>query len=183
MTRRFPRAGRPAGSTLGRPGQQHIAIECVGEKPCGKQRRPRVAPSASDLPQLRAQFQPRLPPFPPRRSHLERPLQKGFTRRPRVPSPQDVNEGLATGKRQLRWRGDSATRLAAASALLLATNLLWIIAVVLNVVGPLGSLSAGLLAWLAFVLDIPGVLLLAGADAELTREQAPGWARPPVGIT
>ena len=68
-------------------------------------------------------------------------------------------------------------RLAAASALLLATNLLWIIAVVLNVIGPVGSLSAGLLAWLAFVLDIPGVLLLAAAYAGLTREQGLGWNR------
>src|SRR5947209_6985900 len=103
--------------------------------------------------------------------------QKPFTRRPRVPSPQDGNEGLANGERPLRWLGDSAARLTAASALLLATNLLWIIAVVLNVIGPVGSLSAGLLAWLAFVLDIPGVLLLAAAYAGLTREQGLGWNR------
>jgi len=88
-----------------------------------------------------------------------------------------VNEGLANGERPLRWLGDSAARLTAASALLLATNLLWIIAVVLNVIGPVGSLSAGLLAWLAFVLDIPGVLLLAAAYAGLTREQGLGWNR------
>ena len=88
-----------------------------------------------------------------------------------------MNEGLANGERPPRWPGDSAARLTAASALLLATNLLWIIAVVLNVIGPVGSLSAGLLAWLAFVLDIPGVLLLAAAYAGLTREQGLGWTR------
>src|SRR5437867_4051196 len=64
-----------------------------------------------------------------------------------------------------------------ASALLLATNLLWIVAVVLNVIGPLGPLGAGLLAWVAFDLDIPGVLLLAAAYAGLKAEEGLGWNR------
>jgi hypothetical protein len=54
---------------------------------------------------------------------------------------------------------------------LLATNLLWILAVALNLLGPLGPLTAGLLAWIAFTLDIPGALLLGAAYVRLTREE------------
>ena len=67
--------------------------------------------------------------------------------------------------------GDSATRLFWASVLLLATNLIWILAVALNLLGPLGPLSAGILGWVALSADLPGVALLAAAYAGLTREQ------------
>ena len=71
----------------------------------------------------------------------------------------------------LRSLGDSATRLWLASAILLAANLIWILAVALNLLGPLGPLSAGILGWVALSADLPGVALLAAAYAGLTREQ------------
>ncbi len=81
------------------------------------------------------------------------------------------NEGLANRRRLPRFLGDSASRLRWASALLLATNLVWILAVALNFLGPVGPFSAGLLGWLAFTFDLPGVLLLAASYASLKREQ------------
>ena len=66
--------------------------------------------------------------------------------------------------------GDSAARLWLASALLLATNLIWLLAVALNLLGPLGPLTAGLLAWIALTLDLPGGVLLGAAYGRLTRE-------------
>jgi len=41
----------------------------------------------------------------------------------------------------------------------------------LNLLGPLGPLSAGVLGWVALSADLPGVALLAAAYAGLTREQ------------
>ena len=70
-----------------------------------------------------------------------------------------------------RMFGNSATPLWSASALLLATNLVWILAVALNLLGPLGPFTAGVLGWLALSLDLPGVALLAAAYAVLNREQ------------
>jgi len=57
-----------------------------------------------------------------------------------------------------------------ASVLLLATNLIWILAVALNLIGPLGFLTAGGLAWVAFTLDLPGAVLLGAAYGGLKRE-------------
>jgi len=71
----------------------------------------------------------------------------------------------------LRSLDDSATRLWLASAILLATNLIWILAVALNLLGPLGPVTAGVLGWVALIADLPGVALLAAAYAGLTREQ------------
>ena len=69
-----------------------------------------------------------------------------------------------------RLLGDSATRLLWASVLLLATNLIWILAVALNLLGPLGFLTAGALAWVAFTLDLPGAVLLGAAYGRLRWE-------------
>ncbi len=66
--------------------------------------------------------------------------------------------------------GDSATRLLWASALLLATNLIWILAVALDLLGPLGFLNAGALAWVALTLDLPGAILLGTAYGRLKQE-------------
>jgi len=87
------------------------------------------------------------------------------------PEPLDENEGLPYEEEPPRSLGYSATRLSWASALLLATNLIWILAVALNLLGPLGPLTAGILAWVAFTLDIPGALLLGAAYVRLTREE------------
>jgi len=57
-----------------------------------------------------------------------------------------------------------------ASVLLLATNLIWILAVALNLLGPLGFLTAGALAWVALTLDLPGAVLLGAAYGRLKRE-------------
>src|SRR5438093_477780 len=78
---------------------------------------------------------------------------------------------LSYRRNLLRSLGDSATRLWLASAILLATNLIWILAVALNLLGPLGPLSAGILGWIALIADLPGVALLAAAYAGLTRAQ------------
>src|SRR5437867_1299354 len=78
---------------------------------------------------------------------------------------------LSYRRNLLRSLGDSATRLWLASAILLATNLTWILAVALNLLGPLGPLSAGILGWIALIADLPGVALLAAAYAGLRREQ------------
>jgi hypothetical protein len=94
----------------------------------------------------------------------------------RVRNPLDEDDGLPYDESPPRswgprsW-GTSATWLWLASALLLATNLIWILAVALNLVGPLGGLTAGLLAWIAFTLDLPGALLLGAAYLRLTREE------------
>src|SRR2546425_1536997 len=78
---------------------------------------------------------------------------------------------LSYRRNLLRSLGDSATRLWLASAILLAANLIWILAVALNLLGPLGPLSAGILGWVALSADLPGVALLAAAYAGLRREQ------------
>ncbi len=78
---------------------------------------------------------------------------------------------MAIGRRLSLLLGNSGTRLWSASALLLATNLVWILAVALNLLGPLGPFTAGVLGWLALSLDLPGVALLATAYAGLNREQ------------
>ncbi len=96
---------------------------------------------------------------------------KPFTTRHRVRRLLNGSEGLRYGERRFRFLRDSATRLWLASALLLATNLIWILAVALNLLGPLGPLTAGVLGWLALGADLPGVALLAAAYAGLTREQ------------
>src|SRR5437879_5044096 len=89
---------------------------------------------------------------------------------PRVRSALDRNDGLENEERGHWSLGDSATRLWLASALLLATNLIWLLAVALNLLGPLGPVTAGLLAWVALTLDLPGAVLLGGAYGRLTRE-------------
>jgi len=89
----------------------------------------------------------------------------------RVRSALDGDDGLENEEGRHRSLGDSAARLWLASALLLATNLIWILAVALNLLGPLGPLSAGILGWVALSADLPGVALLAAAYAGLTREQ------------
>jgi len=71
----------------------------------------------------------------------------------------------------LRSLGDSATRLWLASAILLATNLIWILAVALNLLGPVGPFTAGVLGWVALGADLLGAALLAAAYAGLRREQ------------
>src|SRR2546427_5585599 len=88
-----------------------------------------------------------------------------------VRSARDGDDGLEYEKRRHRSLGDSAARLWLASTILLATNLIWILAVALNLLGPLGPLSAGILGWVALGADLPGVALLAAAYAGLTREQ------------
>ena len=89
---------------------------------------------------------------------------------PRVRSALDGNDGLEYEERGHRSLGDSATRLWLASALLLATNLIWLLTIALNLLGPLGPLTAGLLAWVALTLDVPGAFLLGAAYGRLRRE-------------
>src|SRR5206468_5039372 len=95
---------------------------------------------------------------------------KTLYRTSRVRSLLNEDEGLPYEERPPRSLGYSATRLWLASALLLATNLIWLLAVALNLLGPLGPLTAGLLAWVALTLDVPGALLLGAAYRRLTRE-------------
>src|SRR2546428_12182804 len=83
----------------------------------------------------------------------------------------EKNVALAVNRPPPRLFGNSATPLWSASALLLATNLVWILAVALNLLGPLGPFTAGVLGWLVLSLDLPGVALLAAAYAVLNREQ------------
>src|SRR5436309_9418918 len=106
-------------------------------------------------------------------------MPKRHGRRPRgrnpllsVASPESSGRdaGLEYRGRLRRLLGDSATRLLWASALLLATNLIWILAVALNLLGPLGFLTAGGLAWVAFTLDLPGAVLLGAAYGRLRWE-------------
>jgi len=87
------------------------------------------------------------------------------------PESSGRDAGLEYRGRLRRLLGDSATRLLWASVLLLATNLIWIFAVALNLLGPLGPLTAGILGWVALSADLPGVALLAAAYAGLGREQ------------
>src|SRR3989449_11263937 len=89
---------------------------------------------------------------------------------PRVRSALDGNDGLEYEERGHLSLGDSATRLWLASALLLATNLIWLLAVALNLLGPLGPLTAGLLAWGGLTLDLPGPVMLGAAYGRLRRE-------------
>ncbi len=67
-------------------------------------------------------------------------------------------------------------RLIVASAALFASGLLWILAAVLNFLGPVGPVTAGVLAWAAMGLDIVGVSVLAWIYLELARA-AEGLAR------
>lgn len=55
----------------------------------------------------------------------------------------------------------AGTRLLLASACLLVSSLLWVLAVLLNFVGPVGPLTAGILSWMAMLLDLAGALVLA----------------------
>jgi len=96
---------------------------------------------------------------------------KPLYRTSRVRSLLDEDEDFPYEERPPRSLGYSATQLSWASALLLATNLIWLLAVALNLLGPLGPLSAGILGWVALSADLPGVALLAAAYAGLTREQ------------
>src|SRR5256885_11552564 len=89
---------------------------------------------------------------------------------PRVQRALDGNDGLEYEERGHRSLGDSATRLWLASALLLATNLIWLLAVALNLLRPLGPLTARLLAWVALTLDLPGAVLLGAAYGRLRRQ-------------
>ena len=86
------------------------------------------------------------------------------------PESSGRDAGLEYRGQSHRLLGDSATRLLWASALLLATNLIWILAVALNLLGPLGFLTAGGLAWVAFTLDLPGAVLLGAAYGRLRWE-------------
>ena len=95
---------------------------------------------------------------------------KTLYRTSRVRSLLNEDEGLPYEERPPRSLGYSATRLWLASALLLATNLIWLLAVALNLLGPLGPLTAGLLAWVALTLDVPGAVLLGAAYGRLRRE-------------
>src|SRR5436309_2649623 len=95
---------------------------------------------------------------------------KTLYRTSRVRSLLNEDEGLPYEERPPRSLGYSATWLSWASALLLATNLIWLLAVALNLLGPLGPLTAGLLAWVALTLDLPGAVLLGAAYGRLRRE-------------
>lgn len=66
-------------------------------------------------------------------------------------------------------RSGVGPRLALASALLIVSSLLWLVAVLLNFLGPAGPLTAGVSAWAAMGLDLPGAFLLATIYASLGR--------------
>ena len=70
-----------------------------------------------------------------------------------------------------RQRSAQGRRLVAASALLLASSLLWVLSVVMNFVGSGGILTAGWFAWAAMATDIPGVLVLAWIYFVLARAE------------
>lgn len=63
-----------------------------------------------------------------------------------------------------------------ASALFLGTCVLWILAAILDVTGPVGAVGSGLLGWAAMVLDLPAALLLATVYRRLA-DRARGSAR------
>src|SRR3989475_12426908 len=95
---------------------------------------------------------------------------KTLYRTSRVRTLLDEDEDFPYEERPPRSLGYSATQLSWASALLLATNLIWLLAVALNLLGPLGPLTAGLLVWVALTLDLPGAVLLGAAYGRLRRE-------------